>query len=536
MGTLEGVPLLEERPLLEDWPDPKFISHILAQLPAPRDPVHGRPLWDGGMKLHAAQWPVVHDRYRFKKVDGGVRGGKSMVAAVCLLVDILWRYSVKGIHDDLWGVIADTYEMSREEMRHLSRMLEELGVPHEMNQPENAKWRLTFPHSKQEVHTMTASDVTKIASRPYRGIVVAEAAQTVEEVWFQSRARVSQTRGWILLEGTFERRKGPWYGLMTDEWARSGPGVVYTMPSWSNPIAFPGGRNDPEILLAERDSPPAVFREKYAGIPQKQTGTVFIEAEPKYVVRRRFPFLGSSFDPDAPVVLAVDPGVAHAYAVVACQFWPSRELRERYGPRAQGNVMQVIDIVYRWGHDTRQVVEECSRRPWASKVTDIVLDFAARQRRAEGPPAIEQWAKMWRELTGHHVWCHAEKVPLRLGYDLHKRALLNAWPEEMAQAEFNWDGRLGQVTYPDGPRLYIDPACAAPLFGGHVDGRMYAGEYKLHVYRETRDGSVISDEPVDSHNDAIKAMHYVMAWWYGASEKRNIYRAVQSADFSLRVG
>lgn len=488
------------------------------------------------MKLHGTQWRVVADRYRFKKVDGGVRGGKSMVAAVCLLVDILWREGVKGVLDDTWCVIADTYAMAQEEMRHLARMLEELGVPHEMSTPENNRWRITFPHKKAEVHTMTAGDVTKIASRPYRGVVVAEAAQTVIDTWYQARARVSQTRGWILLEGTFERRKGPWYGLMTEEWQRQGPGMVYTMPSWENPIAFPGGRNDPEILLAERDNPPSVFRERYAGLPQKQTGTIFTEAEQRYVVRQRFPFMGTSLDPDRPVVLAVDPGVAHAYAVLALQFYPSPELREKSGPKVQGNICHVVDAVYRWGHDTRQIIEECVRRPWARQVTDIVLDFAARQRRAEGEPAIEQWAKGWRELARQSVWCHAEKVPLRLGYDLHKRALLNAWPEEDAQREFNWDGRLGQVTYHDGPRLYIDPQAAGPFFGGHVDGRMFAGEYNLHVYRETRDGVVLNDEPVDTFNDAIKAVNYALVWWFGASGRRNVARADRYGDFSVTLG
>lgn len=527
---------LEQFPLLEDWADPKFIAHVLAKLPAPRDPVHGKPLWEGGMKLHGVQRDVVFERYRFKKIDGGVRGGKSMVAAVCLLVDILWRETVTGVMDDLWCVCADTYAMAQEEMRHLARMLEELGVPFSITTPENNRWRITFPHKRAEVHTMTAGDVTKIASRPYRGFVVAEAAQTVVDTWHQARARVAQTRGWVLLEGTFEQRKGPWYGLMTEEWQRKGPGVVYTMPSWSNPIAFPGGRNDPEILLAERDSPPSVFRERYAGLPQKQSGLIFTEAEQRYIVRRRFPALGGSYDPERPVYLAIDPGVAHAYAVLACQFYPSPEVRKQLGPKAPGNVCHVIDAVYRWGHDTRQMVEECARRPWAKQVSEAVLDFASRQRRAEGERVIEQWAKQWRELTKQGLWCRAERVPLRLGYDTHKRALLNAWPEAEAQREFNFDGRLGQVVYPDGPRLYIDPDAAAPFFGGVVDGRMFAGEYNLHVYRETRDGVVLNDEPVDTFNDAIKALNYLLFWWFGAGGKRQVERMTSAADFALRAG
>lgn len=527
------------RPLLRDWPEESFIDHVMAQLPAPRNFETGERLWEKGKRLFNKQERVVKDRYRFKKIDGGVRVGKSETAATCLLVDVLWRVQVRGVRDDLWGVVADTYSMAEEEMRHLHRMLEDLGIPHEFSTPMHSRWRITFPGMKAEVHTMTASDITKIASRAYRGMVVAEAAQTVVDTWYQCRARVSQTKGWVLLEGTFEKRKGPWYGLLTQEWLREdGAGKVYTMPSWENPLAFPGGREDPEILLAERDLPPGIFREKYAGVPQKPNALVFPEAEQQYIVRDRFPGLPVQYDPDRPVFLGVDPGIAHAYAVVAAQFYPSIEsieLSQRNGTKPFHNVCYVFDIVYRWGKDTRQIVEECAHKPWAKQVSDVVLDFAARQRRAEGPPAVQQWAIYWKETVGNDIWCHAEQVPLAAGYDGHRRALLNAWPEVVAQHEFNYDGRLGQITSPSGPRLNIAPQAAPPFFGGHVDGRLYAGEYNLHVNREGRDGEILSDTPVDRHNDAIKALNYLLYWKFGPAAMRQVFDQQHAQPFVVTL-
>jgi hypothetical protein len=528
------------RALLADWPEPDFIDHLMSRLPAPRNPETGEKLWENGKKLFGKQEDVVKDRYRFKKIDGGVRVGKSETAATCLLVDIVWRISVRKMTEDLWGVVADSYSMAEEEMRHLHRMLEDLGIPHNIHTPMNSRWRITFPGMKAEVHTMTAADVTKIASRPYRGMVIAEAAQTVVETWYQCRARVSQTKGWVLMEGTFERRKGPWYGLLTQEWKRDdGAGKVYTMPSWENPIAFPGGREDPEILLAERDMPPGLFREKFAGEPQKPNALVFPEAEQRYVVRPRFPGKTQQFDPERPVILGVDPGIAHAYAVIVAQFYPSPEaveLASRNRTKPVPNVCHIIDVIYRWGKDTRQIVEECAQKPWARYVTDVVLDFAARQRRAEGPPAVQQWAIYWREIVGNHIWCHADQVPLAAGYDGHRRALMNAWPEVAAQSEFNHDGRLGQVTNPVGPRLYIAPDAAAPFFGGHVDGRLYAGEYNLHVNREGRDGEILSDTPVDRHNDAIKAVNYLLYWKFGPAAMREIFARQNTQPFVVTLG
>ena len=145
------------------------------------------------------------------------------------------------------------------------------------------------------------------------------------------------------------------------------------------------------------------------------------------------------------------------------------------------------------------------------------MDFAARQRRSEGPPVVEQWAKEWATVMGRPLPIHADPVPLAAGYDTHKVALRNAWPEEEAAANFNWDGKMtyGSLTDPAGPRLYIDPDVAPIFFGGQVDDREYGGEYYLHKNRVSgRDGSITSDEPIDRDNDAIKAMS---AWQAMAS-------------------
>lgn len=530
---------------LLDWPDPRFSRHVLAQHPAPRNPETGELLWEQGIRLHGAQKLVVEEPYRFKKIDGGWRFGKSQVASMCLYLDVLWRTGQKGIMGDLWGVCGDSYKMAEEEMRHLDRLLAEGGVPHDMHCPVNQSWRITFPWCEAEIHTLTAADVTKIASRPYRGFVIAEAAQTVMEAWINARGRVGQTRGWVLLEGTFENAKGPWYAQLTEEWKRpDAVGKRYAGPSWDNVVVFPGGREDPEILAWERDLPPNVFLEKVGGEPQRPSHVVFPEAMPSYVVRRRFPLLGTSYDDERPVYLAIDPGIAHAYAVHACQFWPSDEYLhetrpgEHYGVLGEppGNVCHVIDSIYRWGHETETMVEETVLRPWSTNVSNAILDFAARQRRAEGAPVIEQWAKMWRERTGRRLYVHADQVALQPGYDGHRRMLINAWPEEAAQLTFNRDGRLHQVVNPAGPRLYIDPDCQAPFFGGFVDGQRYAGEYNLHRNRRDRQGTVTRNEPIDADNDAIKALNYIQEWWYGPGRMKHRYLGTTSQPFEMSVG
>lgn len=546
--------------ILDDWPPPEFIRYQLAKHPAPVSRATGKKLWDSGIRLHGQQAPAVMDPYRFKKIDGGIRFGKSFAPAVMMYVDILWRLTERGISNDLYGVIGDSYSMAQEEMNHLHRLLEERGVPHDFFTPENASWRITFPGLETMIRTLTASDVTKIASRPYRGIVMAEAAQQGPDVLEKAIGRVSETRGWVLMSGTFEKQKGRWYAQKTEQWKRPGAmGAVYTCPSWDNPLVYPGGRNDPEIVAREKEMPRSSFLEMFAGDPQMPSEIVMREANERFNVKRRFPLQRTSFDPDLPVYLFADPGISHAYAVLAVQFYGSPEFiqdferqlivesrpgilvpdthyRTRQWDGSNGNVAHVIDAVYRWGRDTEAIVKEVCERKWAPNVQEAVMDFAARQRRAEGAPVIEQWAKLWVQFMGRPLAIHADPVPLAAGYDTHRVALRNAWSEEEAQAQFNWDGKFGygDIVDPAGPRVYFDPDAAEPFFGGHVDDRDYGGEYYLHKNRVSgRDGSITGDDPLDRDNDAIKALSYGLYWWFGVARQKNRMRGTYSGSFEM---
>ncbi|MEY4762249.1 MAG: Microbacterium phage Krampus [Pseudomonadota bacterium] len=496
---------------LADWATAAFIKHVLDQHPAPKGPDRvnmltgevfvGEKLWEHGIRLQGHQKEVVEARERFIQCAGGWRSGKSFVGGLRIYIDWAWRLR-RGVTDDLWGVLADTYSMAQEEMRHLDRLLNEADIPHDFKTPENASWKISFPPPwTAEVVTLTASDVTKIASRPYRGIVFAEAAQSVAAAFENAVGRVSETRGWVMLEGTFENTKGPWYVQMAESWSRPGAmGVFYSLPSWENLVVYPGGREDPEILARERSMAPARFLEKYAGEPTKRSDLVMPQADERFHVRHRYPQLGTSYDPERPVILFSDPGTTHAYATLAAQMWE--------------NVIWFIDIVYRWGRTADAIIAECAAKPWAGRVETVVMDFAARQHRAEGPPIVEQWATGWRKHVGQNIEIYTQPVPLHAGYDIHRRCLLNSWPEDEAQRMFNHDGKLRQVTDPKGPRIMFSPDARAPLFGGHVDGQDYAGEYNLHRNKQNREGTITAEDPIPQDDDAIKAISYGLVWWF----------------------
>lgn len=538
--------------VLEDWPPPEFFDHLLEKLPAPVSPVTRKPMWEKGIRLHGQQRGLVVDPYKFKAGAGGVRFGKSFAPAVAIVVDILWRMTQRGITDDLYGIIGDNYAQAEAEITHCGRLLRELGVPHDFSMPLKQAWSITIGGKDApmaRIVTLTAVDITKIASKPYRGMVMAEAAQLNPDVFDKANERVIETDGWIMMTGTFEKQVGRWYARKVQEWkAPNADGRTYTCPSWDNPLVFPGGREDPRILYEERRRTRARFLEVYGGDPQSSPDLIFPEADAGYHIKRRFPFLHTSFDPDLPVFLFSDPGTAHAYAVAAVQFAASPEFKAEWSkasatvlgrePRwgiETGNIAWVIDAVYRWDRDVEQVVQECASRPWAPNVQESVMDFAANQRRAEGRPVVEQWAKFWPMYTqGRRIAVHADPVPLQPGYDVHKKALINAWPEREAEAQFNADGKIhGGVVNPAGPRLYIDPGAAAPLFGGLVDNQDWGGEYLMHKKRVNGHGQIVSDDPIPVNDDMIKAINYGLYWWFGVGRQKHTMPGVFSVPWEV---
>lgn len=504
MTTAEALTVAPPQNTLRDWADPRFVDSIMAKQPAPRNPETGEQLWESGIRLQPGLQTVMKSPRRFIQGTGGWRGGKSFGAAGRVHVDVVWRKEITRVLDDKWWVVGPTYDLCQEDMRHLANLFDGAKMPFGMTMPDDRPWTMTFPDTEQTVETRSGKDAAKLASVAVRGVVLSEAHQLPWAAFLNSRGRVTQTRGWVLCEGTFEPDGAQWFRQIAMEWKKpDAMGITVALPTWENTVVFPLGRKDPEIALAEATFPPDIFLEKFGGEIVRRTDMAIDQADERWHIRHRYPSLGTSFEPEQPVTLWIDPGVAHAYAVLAVQFWH--------------NVAWVIDTVYRHNRETKQLVDECARRPWARNVERAVLDFAANQRRAEGPPVIEQWAKGWLKEMGRALPCQAVPVALHSGYSIHKRALLNSWPEDEAQRRFNSDRKLMFVTDPSGPRLMFSPEAAIPFFGGVVDGTYYEGEYNLHKKKKNSQGVVTSDDYEDTHNDGIKAVNYGMHDRFGVS-------------------
>ena len=224
----------------------------------------------------------------------------------------------------------------------------------------------------------------------------------------------------------------------------------FRSPRGRNRAIYPSGREDPEIADLEATFPPDLFMERFGGVPCPPSTLVFREFDPRVHVSADARASGS------PVELAIDPGYAGAYAVLAIE--------------QRGANVAVIDEVYLRRRVAGDVIAICRQRPWWPRVRGGVIDVAGRQHHA-APSQIEVWAS----LAGVRLRSHS--VPLRSGIDR-----LRTFLRDPASGN---------------PRLTVAPACLN-----------LAEEFGLYRYHEASDREPISEIPIDRDNHAVKALIY----------------------------
>ena len=210
-----------------------------------------------------------------------------------------------------------------------------------------------------------------------------------------------------------------------------------------------------------------MFQERFAGVPCPPAGLVFDEFRLNHHVRE--------IEPNGPVYLAVDPGYAGAYAVEAAQI--------------NGDRVEVIDEVYEQGLTTQQVIKICQMRPWWSRVEGGAIDIAARQHQAM--PAV---AEVWLKEAGIHL--RSRKVRIVEGIERMRTFL-----------------KINPLT--NLPNIFFDPKCKGIIseFGGGPNP--FTGQQAVYRYRMGRESEIVSEEPEDKNNHAIKAMIYFLVDRFG---------------------
>lgn len=431
----------------------------------------GMPVWEVqwellGWKPNEAQRPVLLCRKRQILLAGGEQAGKSVVAAKYLLGKI-----PEAPEKSRFGLVAADYERTRREFEYLVE--------------DTIKLRLIKDYSKRvdpgfielgdgtKIVTLSAKDPRTIAMFAYHGIVICEASQVDLETYWKCLGRVAPTRGWLLLVGTFESSLG-WFPSLFTSWRMGyGDKQSFAMPTWSNTHIYPGGRNDPEILRIEAETPENFFLERFGAVPRPPWGLVFPEFSVEYHVQEVV------WDPGLPMQIAIDPGYSGYYVVLAVQV-------------VDGQV-RVVDEVYQKGLTTEEIITVCGDRPWGKSwgksIVGGAIDVAGYQHQAMAAPA-----EIWLARTG--LVLKAERVRVADGTERLK-SMLKISP-------------LGKR-----PNLVVSPRCKGLLSELGVAPNPDDGQVRAYQWKTDRDGNLMGEEPEDKNNHSCKALIYWLVAEYG---------------------
>ena len=397
-------------------------------------------------------------------LTGGIQSGKTMLGAAHMFA-MHWCSKI------LW-IVGERYEDCRYEFQGIV----DAGVVTGALDPKN----VSFPQSPGPcrarfnngcvIRTLASGDVTTLASESPDGVLMVEAGRQPEQAFITLWERVSQRTGWMLVSGTIEQIVGRWF---PDLWGDMQGGNMYEgksfrLPSYVNPVHYPGGEFDPKIQAIRKTLSDEEFNERYLGIPRSIIGVVFPEFRKVHHVRSL-----AEFEKSLPCRLWVDPGFyPSSYAVGFVQL---------YGAR-----IHLFDEIYLQGMTNDVVIEQVVNHYAWPNVERVVIDIAAQTHAGAQEPAMEVWRKA---LAGRGIPVVAKYVKVEDGI-------------------VRMRDKLRMNVLDDMPFLLIHPRCVNTI------DEISSG-YRYHTRRT---GVIAGDKPIDQANHMMKAIAYGIVDAYGVAE------------------
>lgn len=422
-------------------------------------------------------------------VSGGWRAGKSMLLAG----ETFPHCVIPSPHEYLIALIGPTYVEPRAEFDYIVSFLTamlpktEFDPEKHCSRPRDGRWEMTIPSKRVRnadgtestihyatVRTYTAAEAVAIRSFNAEAVIICEAGGIDRDAFFAILGRVLSTGGFVIGSGTLENGLKWYHDAIKDGQLPSPPTGIHSfiLPSWANTAVFKGGREDEKIKRIEAILPKEVFEVRIGAQPVRMTGIAVSAARRDHITDE-----GTAFDDRYPVELAIDPGYAGGYAVLAIQFY--------------GGKIRIIDEVYTRLSATPEVIAECRTREWWPHVIPGnagVIDRAAKQHNASyGDSVLEVWA----DQAGCYLDLTEAVIPVEDGLDqlrIHLAADRVAVAPRCRGVAAEWD--LG--AFPDG-----------------FDG------YSPWHYRVDPDGLLVGDKALAGADHASTALIYWLVSRFG---------------------
>lgn len=264
-----------------------------------------------GYHPHDGQKTIHYDSTRHRVLCNGRRWGKTLLggreAETMAFIKNFLGEPMQG-----W-IIGPNYPDCEKEFRIVYDSFKKLGIdqvsPKFLNNVESGSMRIKTAWGF-DLQCRSAAHPDSLVGEGLDFVLIVEAGRHHRRTFTEYvRPALSDKRGWSLMSGVpevasetallywaFERGQDP----TKSQWAS------WRMPSWTNKVVFPGGRNDPEIREAEDDLTEDEFRRQYGGEYVERIGRVMKEwDDDTHLVP------GLEYDPALPLFAAVDYGYAN---------------------------------------------------------------------------------------------------------------------------------------------------------------------------------------------------------------------------------
>lgn len=265
-----------------------------------------------GYAPHAGQRVIHRDRHRHKAVSNGRRWGKSLMGAkeseVTAFIKNKLGEPMRG-----W-IVGPQYTDCEKEFRFIYNSLKALGVDqvsHKfLKNVENGNMHIETNWG-WDLQCRSAAHPETLVGEGLDFVLMVEAGRLKRSMFTQYiRPALSDKRGWSLMTGVPEIATDVsllYWGYQRGQDQNRLPWMSWKMPSWTNNVVFPGGRNDPEILDAEEDLTEDEFRRQYGGEFVEKVGRVMQEWDDDIHLA------DLTYNPNLPLYGAVDYGYTNPF-------------------------------------------------------------------------------------------------------------------------------------------------------------------------------------------------------------------------------
>ena len=210
---------------------------------------------------------------RFRIPCCGRRWGKTTFAAAEALSGLF-------IPDTWYWIVGPDYSLTEKEFRQIRHaLLVKLGLGKEVRisyNPKQGDMSIRMPWNTT-LECKSARHKDTLLGEGLDGVIMSEAATHTVDIWEQYiEPALSDKLGWAIFPST--PRGYNWYhGLWKMGEVGEPDYASWRFPSWTNPIAYPGGRTDAEIVRIEKTVSPMFFAQEYAAEFTSFVGKIYDE-------------------------------------------------------------------------------------------------------------------------------------------------------------------------------------------------------------------------------------------------------------------